>query len=1083
MSAMIRTSLRFRLLVVAVAAGLLALGVAQLRQAPVDVLPEFTPPYAEIQTEALGLSATEVENLITVPLEADLLNGVEGVEVIRSQSLPSLSSIVLVFEPGTDVYRARQLVQERLAQAHALPRVSKPPTLLQPLSSSSRVMMIGVSSDRIGPIEQSVIARWTMRPRLMGVPGVANVAVWGLRDQQVQVLVDPERLRDRNVTLDQVISTAGNAQIVSPLSFLEASTPGSGGFIETPQQRLQVRNVLERLADPEATGQVPVEDTGGRLRLSDVADVRIGHQPLIGDAVVGDGGRDGLLLVVEKFPGANTVEVTEGVEEALETLRPGLSGMRSDTSAFRPASYVEDAIDTIALVLVAGAALLALALAALLFQWRAVLVAIVTVPLALVVAALVLDALGETFNAISFAGLAAALVIVIDDAVVGVENVGRRMREARREGRALTPSGVVEAATAEIRRPLAYATLIALVAVVPIFVMEGRPGAFFEPLALAYALAVVAATVTSVTVAPALSALLNARGAGAVGESPLTRRLRGSYDAALARLLGMRWAGVVAAGACLLAALAVLPFLGTSLIPSFKDRDVLIDLRGEPGTSNPRMTQIAGDVSRQLRAVPGVESTGAHVGRAVTGDQRVDVNAASVWVNVGSDADYDATLRRVEDVVSRVPEVDTRVASYSMQRIRDVGALVQGDNEATGDGLSVLTGVDTPLVARVYGHDPATLEREAAKVQRVMSEVDGVADARVRRPVAQPNIVIEVDLERAQRFGVKPGDVRRAEAALLQGIQVGSVFDDQKVFDVIVQAVPEARASFADVRNLLIDRPSGGHVRLGQVADVRIEPTPVAIEREAVSRYLDIEANVSGRDAGAVADDVRARIATVTFPLEYHAEVLEASTGEEIGASTMIAFAVVAAIVAFLLLQAALHTWRAAAVGLLLLPVGLTGGVFAALLGGAELSLGSLIGFLALLGLSARVLLLSMRHLQDVEWTGSLLRGADVVRQGARNRFAPILTSAVAIAVMVLPIVVAGPRAGLEILHPMAVVLLGGVVTVALMGLFALPALYMRFGVAAPAPTLERDGVVIRQWTGEEIAPEREARVSTEREA
>ena len=260
---------------------------------------------------------------------------------------PGLSSIVLLFEPGTDLYRGRQLVQERLAQAHALPRVSKPPTLLQPLSTSSRVMMVGLSSDEISPIEKSVIARWTLRPRLMGVPGVANVAVWGMRDQQIQVLVDPERLRSRGVTLEHVVRTAGNAQIVSPLSFLQASTPGSGGFIETPQQRLQVRNVLERLARPDELGKVPVERTGGRLRLSDVADVEIGHQPLIGDAVVDDG--DGLLLVVEKFPGASTPEVTQGVEEALETLRPGLSGMKTDASILRPATYIHSAIDNLTL--------------------------------------------------------------------------------------------------------------------------------------------------------------------------------------------------------------------------------------------------------------------------------------------------------------------------------------------------------------------------------------------------------------------------------------------------------------------------------------------------------------------------------------------------------------------------------------------------------------------------------------------------------------------------------------------------------------------------------------------------------------
>src|SRR5215213_1534394 len=284
----IGTSLRFRLLVAAIAAGILVVGVTQLRSAPVDVLPEFTPPYAEIQTEALGLSAQEVEQFITVPLEADLLNGVQGVDVIRSQSVPGMSSIVLVFEPGTDVYRGRQLVQERLTQvgAAAFPNVSKPPTMLQPLSSSSRVLLIGLSSQRMTPIEKSVIARWTMRPRLMGVPGVANVSIWGFRDRQLQVQVDPERLRDRGVTLEQVVASAGNAQISTPLSFLEGSTPGTGGFIETPQQRLGVRNVFDKLIDPEELGNVPIESAGGRLRLSDVSNVVEGHQPLIGDAVV-----------------------------------------------------------------------------------------------------------------------------------------------------------------------------------------------------------------------------------------------------------------------------------------------------------------------------------------------------------------------------------------------------------------------------------------------------------------------------------------------------------------------------------------------------------------------------------------------------------------------------------------------------------------------------------------------------------------------------------------------------------------------------------------------------------------------------
>src|SRR6185503_2929776 len=340
------SSLRFRLLVVGIAAALMVVGFTQLRNQPVDVLPEFTPPYVEVQTEALGLSAEEVEQLVTVPLEADLLNGTKGVSVLRSESIPGESDIVLLFEKGTSIEDARQLVQEQLTQAHANPNVSQPPQMLQPLSSESRVMMIGLTPTRLSQIEASVLARWTIRPRLMGVAGVANVSIFGLRDRQLQVLVDPTRLRDRNVTLSQVIRTAGNAQLVSPLSFLEASTPGTSGFIDTANQRLQIRHILPTVT-PAKLARVPVEGAGGAgsqgnrepLLLGDVTKVTEDHQPLIGDAVVNN--KTGLLLVVEKFPGANTLKVTHDVEHVVDEMRPGLSGMAIDSHAFRPADYIE----------------------------------------------------------------------------------------------------------------------------------------------------------------------------------------------------------------------------------------------------------------------------------------------------------------------------------------------------------------------------------------------------------------------------------------------------------------------------------------------------------------------------------------------------------------------------------------------------------------------------------------------------------------------------------------------------------------------------------------------------------------------
>jgi CzcA family heavy metal efflux pump len=1064
--AIVRSSLRFRLLILGIAAGVMVVGILQLRDAPVDVLPEFTPPYVEVQTEALGLSAEEVEQLVTVPLEADLLNGVQGVKTIRSESLPGLSSITMVFEPGTDVYRARQLVAEPLTQAHALPNVSKPPTMLQPLSSSSRVLMVGLSSSKLTPIQKSVIARWTMRPRLMGVPGVANVAIWGMRDQQIQVQVNPERLRDQNVKLSQVISTAGNAQVASPVSFLEASTPGSGGFIETPQQRLQVRNVVDQIADPKELAKVPVEGTGGRLQLGDVTNVKVDHQPLIGDAVVND--KDGLMLVVEKFPGANTLEVTRGVEKALDKLKPGLAGMQTDTSVFRPASYIEDASDNLTLMLVIAGVLLALILTAFLMQWRTVLIGLVTIPVSMVTAALVLDILGETFNAISFAGLAVALAIVIDEAVVSAEHVGRRLREQRAAGSDTSVHDTVLQASREMRSPLAYATLIALLAIVPIAIMEGRPGAFFEPLALAYALAVVAAMLVALTVTPALSLLLFSRGSAEHRDSPILRSLAPRYGARLSKVIHSPRAVMIATGAAVLVAAVLFAVQDKSVVPTFKDREVLVKLEAEPGTSNPRMTEVTQQVSRELRALPGVENVGGHVGRAITGDQSVDVNSSEVWVSIDSAADYDATVADIEGVVDRTSGVEKDVVTYTSQKIRDVGALNEGDNPSTGNGIDVLTGTDKPLTVRVYGQEQDVLRRQAARVRGLVSQVDGVVDPRVAQPQTQPTIQIEVDLDRARRHEIKPGDVRRAESALLQGITVGSVFEEQKVFDVIVQGEPATRESVANIRNLLLDRPGGGHVRLGQVADVRIAQVPISIQRDEVSRRLDVEADVSGRSLDSVANDIEDRLTNVSFPLEYHAEVLKQTAAEEINTTQMLAFGIACAIAIFLLLHAGFGGWRLAVLAFLTLPAALLGGVLAGLVDGAELTLGSLIGFLALFALAARGGIVLIRRFQEIERGGEAF-GPGLVERGARERLAPILTSAAAIALVMLPFVIAGNMPGLEVIHPMAIVILGGLVTTTLLSLFVLPTLYLRYAAGKEPGTAPEDELMHR-WAGVEPA-------------
>jgi Cu/Ag efflux pump CusA len=1065
----IASSLRFRLLVIVVAAGVLAFGIVQLRAAPVDVLPEFTPPYVEIQTEALGLSADEVEQLITVPLEADLLNGVAGVDTIRSESVPGLSSITMVFQQGTDIYKGRALVQERLTQAHALPNVSKPPLMLNPRSSSSRVIMIGLSDGpkKLTPIEKGILARWTIRPRLLGVPGVANVAIWGQREQQLQVQVDPRHLRDKHVTLEQVIATAGNAQLVSPLTFLEASTPGTGGFIETPTQRLQVRHVFDRLSTPAALAKVPVEDSPAKLRLGDVANIVDDHQPLIGDAVVHGG--DGLMLVVEKLPGANTLDVTRGIEKALDDLRPGLAGMRTDTNVFRPASFIEDALGNLRLAIIIAAGLLAFALAAVLMRWRTVLVSLVAVSLSLVTGVLVVDLLGATMNAISFAGLCAAVAIVVGDAVLGAERVARRLREEPADASPTATRSVVLDASLALRGPLMYALAITLLAVLPVVVMKGRPGAFFDPLVVAYVAAVLASTLVALTVIPALSLLLAGRGApGGGGESAVMQRLGARYSSALAWVVARPRAALLTAGGCAIVAIVAVPLAGTSVVPSFKDRDLLVHIDAKPGTSQPVMTSIVTGATRKIAALPGVRDVGAHVGRAVTGDQVVDVNSGELWVNLDKGADYDKTVAAVRKAVAGLSGgLERSVVPYSSQAIRNVGTLVNGGQTGRDGALNELTGTRKPLVVRVFGEDLTTLRATAQKVRNLVAGVDGVVDPTVQLPTQEPTIEIEAKLDAARRHGIKPGDVRRADAVLLQGIQVGSIFGKQKVFDVVVQGVPATRRSVASIRNLLIDGPNGSSVRLGDVASVRVKQAPNVIRRDAVSRRIDVVADIRGRSESAVRKDVEARLAATPFPLEYHAEVLKDSTSSEVGATAVGATAIAVLIAMFLLLQAALRSWRVAALTLLTLPAALVGGLLAGLADGTPLSLGALLGLLGTFAIAVRGAIVLVGAIQRLEDEGAEA-GAALVQRGAREQLGPIVAAALATAALLLPFVVLGSRVGLEIVHPLATVMLGGLVTATLMSLFVLPALYARFGGGADRDVAEE---LLYRWAGVERAP------------
>jgi CzcA family heavy metal efflux pump len=1034
----VSSSLKFRLLVIPIAAALMIVGFVNLRNAPVDVLPEFSPPMVQIQTEALGLAAAEVEQFITVPMEQDLLNGVPWLREIRSESMTGLSSINLVFNSGTNILQARQMVQERMTQAVALPHVSKPPVMIQPVSSTSRVMVVSLSAKDVSLVDMSVLARWQIKPRLMGVPGVANVSIWGQRERQLQVQVDPERLAKQNVSLTQVITTTGNALWVSPLTFVEASTPGTGGFIDTPNQRLSIQHVLP-IKTARDLAQVRVEETQDKpLRLGDVAQVVEDHQPLIGDAVV-DGGR-GLVLVVEKFPGAHTLDVTRRVEAALGALAPGLTGVKIDTTVYRPATFIEQAIGHLTVILIISVLLLVLLFGVVLLDWRTALISLMAIALSMVAAALVLYLRGGTLNTVMVAGLVLGLGAVADDVAVQVANIRRRLHENRLANGTPDTVGdpahrksaaeVVLGASLEVHQPLLYATLVLLVAAAPFLVLPGVAGSFARAIAISFMLVLVVSVVVALVVTPVLALIAFSRARGD-GRDPVLvrwadRHLAGGVSQAARRPRVV----LVAAAVVALAAVAVLPLLsGAAMFPALQDRNLLVSITATSATSGPEMIRIADQAAAALRAVPGVRNVGAHVGRATTSDHVAGLNSGQIWITVDPSADYRRTTARIKAVIGGYPGFAHSVATYPEQRIK-----------------AAVTGADDDVVVRVFGQDMNVLRGKAEEIRQLLAGISGVVTPKIDLPPEEPIVEIEVNLQAAQRFGIRPGDVRRETAILLSGLQAGSLFEDQKVFDVVVWSTPASRQNLTAIQQLLIDTPGGGHVRLKDVAAVRIKPNLAVIKHDAVSRRVDVTAAVRGRGVAAVNAEVQRKLNGVAFPLEYHAELLGLSGQRADDRNLAVGFALTAVIVILLLLQAAFGNWRLALAFLIALPLAFAGGILAALAAGVGLSLGSLAG-LGLVGcVAVRGGVLLIRSYQRLERDEQVPVGPGVLVRGAHEHSVPILVTALAIAVVLLPISIFGSIPGTELLYPLAITALGGLVTATLLSLFVVPALYLLFG-------------------------------------
>ncbi len=1023
LSWLVRSALKQRVLVLAMAALLVVLGLRASADVPLDVFPEFAPPIVEIQTEAPGLSTEEVESLITVPIET-AVNGVPDLATLRSKSVLGLSSVTILFERGTDVIRARQLVQERVTQAQArLPAAARPPVMLPPLSSTSRALKIGISSKKLDQMQLSELVRWTIRPKLMSVPGVANVAVWGYRDRQLQVLADPDRLQASGVTLAELRAATGDAVLV-----------GGGGFVDTPNQRLPVQQA-GAIQTAEDLSRTVIKIAGDApVRVGDVAKVTDGFAAPIGNAIIDDG--PGIMLIVEKQPTGNTLQLTRDVEAAVAELRPGLKDVKIDTTIFRPATFIEKSIDNLTRALMIGCLLVAIVLFAFTRDWRQATISLVAIPLSLLAAGLVLLWSGATINTMVIAGLVIALGEVVDDAIIDVENIARRLRLNREAGNPRSAFAVVLSASLEVRTAVVFASLIVMLVFLPIFFLGGVAGTFFRPLAIAYVLAIAASLLVALVVTPAMCLMLLPN--APMKEHRDTRfvaSLKRRYLGVLPRLIERpRLAMGIVAGGLLLSGVGYLGFKD-QFLPDFRETDFLMHFVEKPGIGIEAMDRITIRASKELRAIPGVRNFGAHIGRAEAADEVVGPNFTELWISLDDGADYDASVARIKEVVDGYPGLYRDVLTYLRERIKEV-----------------LSGAGATVVVRIYGPDQDELRAAAERVRGKVASIPGVTDLKVEQQVLVPQIQIRPRAADLVTLGLTPGEVRRQAQTLVAGEKLGEIYRDQKAFDVALWGEPAIRGDQHALADLMIQTPVGAPVRLRDVADVVIVPAPNEIKREDGQRRLDVTLNIaSDADLGAVARGVEAAVSEVPFATGYHPEILGEYAALKESRSRLWTVGLVCLFGILLLVWLEFRSARITALVGLSLPFALVGGVIGVALTGGVLSLGSLVGFVTVIGISARNGIMLLSHYDHLRRFEGEEFGPALILRGAQERLVPILMTAMCAGLALVPLVIAGDKPGHEIEHPMAIVILGGLISSTALNLFLMPALYARFGKEHPA--------------------------------
>jgi CzcA family heavy metal efflux pump len=1020
-AAIVRFAIRFRGIVTALACVLVAYGVYALGRAKYDVFPEFAPPQVSIQTEAVGLTPEQVEILVTRPIE-NAISGVPGVRTLRSTSIQGLSVVTVFFDPSSDIYRDRQVVAERLAAAtQQLPQGLQPPVMTPLTSSTSRMLVVGLTSETRSLMELRTAADWTVRLRLLAVPGVASVTVFGGDKRSIQVQVHPDELIRYDLTLNDVLTAARRSTGVR-----------GAGFVDTRNQRIVFQTEGQSLKPDDIARTVLLSRGAASVTLGNVADVVEAPEPPIGGAEVQ--GSPGVILNVAEQYAADTLKETENVEAALEELRPSLQadGITIHADLFRPANFINTATSNVRDSLILGGMLVIVVLFLFLFDLRTAAISCTAIPLSLLTATIVLERLGASLDTMTLGGLAIAIGVVVDDAVIDVENIVRRLRENRRSSQPQPFARVVLDATLEVRSAVVYATFAVILVVLPVMTLSGTAGRLFAPLGLAYTTAVLASLAVALTLTPALSmALLPGR--VPTQDPPLVRWTRAGYVALLRRLEERPRTLIAAAAVLTIAGCASLPFFGGGFIPELKEGHFVIHMSAVPGTSIDESLRVGAHIADALRQLPEVRSVAQRAGRAEESEDTWGPHYSELEVDLkpglsGDDAEKaQADIRRT---FAGFVGVNAAVMTFLTERIEET-----------------LSGYSAAVAVNVFGNDLDLLDHKAQEIARALGEIPGATDVQVQSPPGLPQLTIRLSKPDLERWGFDAVEVLELIRAAYQGDVVGQTYEGNQVFNVITILDAASRDNPTKVGDLPLRSPGGAYVLLKQIADIYQTSGRYQVLHEGARRVQTVTANVTGTDLVSFVQAAKAFInSKVQLPAGTYIQFAGAAEAQSRSQRDLIVNSLIAAVGIVLLLSVVTRNWRNLLLVLANLPFALVGGVLAVFATGRLLTLGGMVGFITLFGISLRNSILIIAHYEHLVEVEGRQWGLEAAIAGAADRLTPILMTSIVTGLGILPLAIGMSEPGREIQGPMAIVILGGLLTSMALNLLVLPTLALRYG-------------------------------------